>query len=110
MARQSVVAGELSSIFGDLAKIAMSNTANRKAQELQLESNLIELEMRQLSNKIDTTEAEFKEKKELFQQSTGQVFKLSDEERNEFVTDMVFLAQKKAFKKMDQFGPFGKIY
>ena len=39
-----------------------------------------------------------------------QVFKLSDEERNEFVTDMVFLAQKKAFKKMDQFGPFGKIY
>ena len=32
------------------------------------------------------------------------------EERNEFVTDMVFLAQKKAFKKMDQFGPFGKIY
>ena len=39
-----------------------------------------------------------------------QVFKLNDEERNEFVTDMVFLAQKKAFKKMDQFGPFGKIY
>ena len=39
-----------------------------------------------------------------------QVFKLSDKERNEFVTDMVFLAQKKAFSKVDHFGPFGKIY
>ena len=39
-----------------------------------------------------------------------QVFKLNDEERNEFVTDMVFLAQKKAFSKVDHFGPFGKIY
>ena len=36
--------------------------------------------------------------------------KLNDEERNEFVTDMVFLAQKKAFSKVDHFGPFGKIY
>ena len=39
-----------------------------------------------------------------------QVFKLTDDERNEFVTDMVFLAQKKAFRKVDHFGPFGKIY
>ena len=79
MARQSILAGELSGIFGDLAKIAMSNTANKQAQALKLESNLIELEMRQLSSKIATTEAEFKSKKEEFQESTGQVFKLSDE-------------------------------
>ena len=39
-----------------------------------------------------------------------QVSKLSDDERNEFITDMVFLAQKKVFKKADYFGPFGKIY
>ena len=39
-----------------------------------------------------------------------QVFKLDKEQRNEFITDMVFLAQKKAFKKMDEFGPFGKIF
>ena len=39
-----------------------------------------------------------------------QVSKLDDAERNEFITDMVFLSQKKAFKKADYFGPFGKIY
>ena len=39
-----------------------------------------------------------------------QCSKLSDEDRREFITDMVFLAQKKAFSKVDFFGPFGKIY
>jgi len=39
-----------------------------------------------------------------------QVSKLSDTDRNEFITDMVFLAQKKAFSKKQYFGPFGKIY
>ena len=39
-----------------------------------------------------------------------QVSKLSDLQRNEFITDMVFLAQKKAFGKRADFGPFGKIY
>jgi len=39
-----------------------------------------------------------------------QVSKLSDLQRNEFITDMVFLAQKKAFGKRPDFGPFGKIY
>ena len=39
-----------------------------------------------------------------------QVSKLSKVERNEFVTDMIFLAQKKAFGKRKDFGPFGKIY
>ena len=35
---------------------------------------------------------------------------LSDSDLREFVTDMVFISQKKASKKMDHFGPFGKIY
>ena len=39
-----------------------------------------------------------------------QCSKLKDEDRREFITDMIFLAQKKAFKKVDYFGPFGKIY
>ena len=39
-----------------------------------------------------------------------QVSKLTDDQRNEFITDMVFLAQKKAFMKRPDFGPFGKIY
>ena len=39
-----------------------------------------------------------------------QCFELSDKDRREFITDMVFLAQKKAFSKVDYFGPFGKIY
>ena len=39
-----------------------------------------------------------------------QVSKLTDEQRNEFVTDMVYLAQKKAFGKRRDFGPFGKIF
>ena len=38
-----------------------------------------------------------------------QVSKLNNEQRNEFITDMVFLAQKKASAKADYFGPFGKI-
>ena len=38
------------------------------------------------------------------------VSKLSEEDRREFITDMIFLAQKKAFTKVDYFGPFGKIY
>ena len=81
MARQSIVGGELSSIFGDLAKIAMSNTANKRAQELQLETNLIELEVRQLANQISTTETDLKNKQELFRASTGEAFKLSDESK-----------------------------
>jgi hypothetical protein len=39
-----------------------------------------------------------------------QVSKLDENQRNEFVTDMIFLAQKKAFGKRPDFGPFGKIY
>ena len=39
-----------------------------------------------------------------------QVSKLADSDRNEFITDMCFLAQKKAFSKKQYFGPFGKIY
>ena len=39
-----------------------------------------------------------------------QVSKLTQKQRNEFVTDMIFLAQKKAFGKRPDFGPFGKIY
>ena len=39
-----------------------------------------------------------------------QVSKLKPTERNEFITDMIFLAQKKAFGKRQDFGPFGKIY
>ena len=39
-----------------------------------------------------------------------QVSKLKPAERNEFITDMIFLAQKKAFGKRQDFGPFGKIY
>ena len=39
-----------------------------------------------------------------------QASKLSQSERNEFITDMIFLAQKKAFGKRPDFGPFGKIY
>ena len=39
-----------------------------------------------------------------------QVSKLKNNQRNEFVTDMVYLAQKKAFGKRKDFGPFGKIF
>jgi len=39
-----------------------------------------------------------------------QCCELSNEDRREFITDMIFLAQKKAFSKVDYFGPFGKIY
>ena len=39
-----------------------------------------------------------------------QVSKLTENQRNEFVTDMVYLAQKKAFGKRKDFGPFGKIF
>ena len=35
---------------------------------------------------------------------------LSNDDLREFVTDMVFISQKKASTKMDHFGPFGKIY
>ena len=31
-------------------------------------------------------------------------------DRNEFVTDMVYIAQKKATKKKDHYGPFLKVY
>jgi len=31
-------------------------------------------------------------------------------DRNEFVTDMVYIAQKKATKKKDHYGPFMKVY
>ena len=39
-----------------------------------------------------------------------QCSQLKDKDRREFITDMIFLAQKKAFAKVDYFGPFGKIY
>jgi len=42
MARQSKLQENLGDIFSDLAKIAMSRTANRQSQQLQLETNLIE--------------------------------------------------------------------
>ena len=35
---------------------------------------------------------------------------LTNPDLREFVTDMVFIAQKKASVKADEFGPFGKIY
>tara|TARA_B100000427_G_scaffold233263_1_gene196336 strand:- start:629 stop:2161 length:1533 start_codon:yes stop_codon:yes gene_type:complete len=35
---------------------------------------------------------------------------LSEDDLREFVTDMVFISQKEAMKKIDHFGPFGKIY
>ena len=35
---------------------------------------------------------------------------LSEPDLREFVTDMVFISQKEAMKKIDHFGPFGKIY
>ena len=38
-----------------------------------------------------------------------QVSKLKPAERNEIITDMIFLAQKKAFGMSQDFGPFGKI-
>lgn len=81
MARQSKIAGEVSSIFGDLAKIAMSNTANKRAQELQLETNLIELELRTLNKNLANKEEIYRLKQEQFQSTTGQAFKLSDEAR-----------------------------
>ena len=39
-----------------------------------------------------------------------EVSKLPSDKRNEFMTDMIYLSQKKAFKKKDYFGPFGKIF
>ena len=39
-----------------------------------------------------------------------QCSKLKDDDRREFITDMVYLAQKKAFGKRKDFGPFGKIF
>tara|TARA_B100000287_G_C20610942_1_gene772018 strand:+ start:53 stop:1552 length:1500 start_codon:yes stop_codon:yes gene_type:complete len=35
---------------------------------------------------------------------------LSEDDLREFVTDMVFISQKKATLKADKFGPFGKVY
>ncbi len=35
---------------------------------------------------------------------------LSNDDLREFVTDMVFISQKKASQKADKFGPFGKVY
>ena len=55
MARQSVIKEGFSGLFSDLAKISMSDTANTKAQELRLETNLIEMEMRQLAQEIPAT-------------------------------------------------------
>ena len=36
--------------------------------------------------------------------------KLNEDKLREFATDMVYIAQKKATKKSDKFGPFGKVY
>jgi len=38
------------------------------------------------------------------------ILQMNEADLREFVTEMVFLSQKEAFKKMDHFGPFGKIY
>ena len=81
MARQSVIKEGFSGLFSDLAKISMSDTANTKAQELRLETNLIEMEMRQLAQEIAATEKAFKNQQALFQQSTGEAFKVSDESK-----------------------------
>ena len=35
---------------------------------------------------------------------------LNNSDLREFVTDMVFISQKKASQKADKFGPFGKVY
>ena len=79
MARQSKLQENLGDIFSDLAKIAMSRTANRQSQQLQLETNLIELEMRNLSRRIETAQTEYKDKQEEFQETTGIAFNLNNE-------------------------------
>ncbi len=38
------------------------------------------------------------------------ILQMNEYDLREFVTDMVFLSQKEAMKKMDHFGPFGKIF
>ena len=79
----------------------------------------IDTDMKNVDDVIVNIEASFEGKKDRGTNTKAklmgldffyQCYKLSDEDRREFITDMIFLAQKKAFSKVDYFGPFGKIY
>ena len=39
----------------------------------------------------------------------SRLLKLKEQDRNEYLTDLLFIAQKKGNKVFD-FGPFGKLY
>ena len=75
--------------------------------------------MKDVDNVITNIKASFEGKKDRGTNTKAKLMgldffyqcsELSNEDRREFITDMVFLAQKKAFSKVDYFGPFGKIY
>jgi len=79
----------------------------------------IDTDMKNVDDVINNIKASFNGKKDRGTNTRAklmgldffyQVSELTDADRREFVTDMVFLAQKKAFAKVDYFGPFGKIY
>ena len=79
----------------------------------------IDTDMKNVDDVITNIEASFEGKKDRGTNTKAKLMgldffyqcsQLSDEDRREFITDMIFLAQKKAFKKVDYFGPFGKIY
>ena len=79
----------------------------------------IDTDMKNVDDVITNIEASFEGKKDRGTNTKAKLMgldffyqcsQLSDEDRREFVTDMIFLAQKKAFSKVDYFGPFGKIY
>ena len=81
--------------------------------------NVIDTDMRNVKEVIANIKASYGGKKDRGTNTKAklmgldffyQISKLTEDQRREFVTDMCYLAQKKAFKKFDYFGPFGKIY
>ena len=81
--------------------------------------NVIDTDMRNVKEVIANIKASYGGKKDRGTNTKAklmgldffyQISKLTEPQRREFVTDMCYLAQKKAFKKFDYFGPFGKIY
>ena len=50
--RQGTVGAAVDSIFGDLARIAMSNNAAQRENELNAQKGLINLEINSLAKKI----------------------------------------------------------
>ena len=79
----------------------------------------IDTDMKNVDDVINNIKASFDGKKDRGTNTKAKLMgldffyqcsQLSDEDRREFITDMIFLAQKKAFSKVDFFGPFGKIY